>query len=180
MHRAGTHFYTEARHHVYGAARALIDRLGDNSSLVRSSTIVIPILVAAIILVGCSSPSPLSGSSSHMPTNGLTQSSTGGSVAIDIEWLGTEYGLLTFAVAMNTHSVELDAYHLGEMAVLRDDLGQEYHPTSWDSGPGGHHRRGTLIFPLPDSVSQDEAKYLQLTIRDVAGVEERILIWEFE
>ncbi len=99
---------------------------------------------------------------------------------MDIEWLGTANGLLTFAVAMNTHSVELDSYDLGEMAVLRDDLDQEYHPTSWDSGPGGHHRRGTLTFPLPNSVSQDEAKYLQLTIRDVAGVEERILIWELE
>ncbi len=79
---------------------------------------------------------------------------------------------------MNTHSVDLDQYDLGELAVLRDDAGNEYHPISWDSPPGGHHRRGALTFPLPDSLSQGEARYLEIVIQDIAGIEQRVLKWE--
>lgn len=113
-----------------------------------------------------------------MPVNGMVQSHTGGSVTIDVEWMGMENGLLTFAVAMNTHSVDLDGYDLGELAVLRDDEGNEYHPSSWHSAPGGHHRKGTLTFPIPDSLSQGSVQYLELSIRDVAGVGERFLKWK--
>jgi len=154
---------------------------------VKSSMLVIAILMAAVIVAGCSShfvppqeeaansPSP---GSSQGPTNGLVQSNTGGSVTIDVEWIKAEDGFLIFNVAMNTHSVNLDQYDLGELAVLRDDTGNEYHPISWDSAPGGHHRRGTLTFPVPDSLSQGKAKYIEMVIRDVAGIEERILRWE--
>jgi hypothetical protein len=70
--------------------------------------------------------------------------------------------------------VYLDQYDLGELAVLRDDAGKEYHPTSWDSAPGGHHRRGILAFSPPE-----KAKYLELVIRGVAEVRERVFRWEF-
>jgi hypothetical protein len=106
------------------------------------------------------------------------QSSTGGKVTIDVEWTGIENNTLVFYVAMNTHSVDLDRYDLGKVAVLRDDTGKEYRPSSWHSAPGGHHRSGTLTFPIPDSLSQGRARYLQLIIRDVAGVKERTLKWE--
>jgi hypothetical protein len=149
--------------------------------------LVIAILMAALIVAGCSSRfvpsqeevanSPLP-SSSHRPTNGLVQSNTGGSVTIDVEWVKAEDDSLIFNVAMNTHSVNLDQYDPGELAVLRDDTGNEYHPISWNSAPGGHHRRGTLTFPIPDSLNQGEAKYVEIVIRDVAGIEERIFTWE--
>lgn len=115
-----------------------------------------------------------------MPTNGLTQSNSEGYVTIDIKWMGTEENTLTFSVAMNTHSVDLDGYDLGKLAVLRDDTGEEYRPISWESAPGGHHRKGSLTFHLPDSVMRGEARYLELTINDVAGVNERNLRWELE
>jgi len=63
------------------------------------------------------------------------------------------------------------------LSMLRDDMGNEYYPESWDSRPGGHHRRGTLTFPVPDSVSQRETAYIELIIRDVAGIENRTLTW---
>lgn len=162
------------------------------TGLVRTSIVVVSVIMAVIIGTGCSSrfvsseeteaslPSGSLGSSSLMPTNGLVQSNTGGRVTIDVEWMGTENGLLTFAVAMNTHSVDLDSYDLGELAVLRDDTGREYPPVSWDSAPGGHHRQGTLIFSIPDSLIQGETKYLELFIRDVAMVNERVLKWELD
>lgn len=160
------------------------------SKSVKSSVLAIFIIMVAVIVTGCSSqfvpqqeegaypPSPSSGSSSHEPANGLIQSNTGGRVTFDVEWIKVGDSLLIFDVSMNTHSVDLDQYNLGELAVLRDDTGNEYHPVSWDSAPGGHHRRGTLTFPLPDSVSQGKTKYVEMMIRDVAGIEERVLKWE--
>ncbi len=160
------------------------------SKSVKSLVLAISIIMLVLLVAGCSSrfvsqgeegdypSSPLSGSSSNGPTNGLVQSNTGGSVTIDVEWIEESEGLLIFDVSMNTHSVDLDQYDLGEMAVLSDDTGDEYHPVSWDSAPGGHHRQGTLTFPIPDSVSQGKAKYIEIMIRDVADIEERILKWE--
>jgi hypothetical protein len=112
--------------------------------------------------------------SSASPTNGFVQSNDEGQVTIDVEWMEQDGGNLVFAVALNTHSVYLDQYDLGELAVLRDDAGKEYHPTSWDSAPGGHHRRGILAFSPPE-----KAKYLELVIRGVAEVRERVFRWEF-
>ncbi len=160
------------------------------SKSTKSLVSLILIIVAAGLIVGCSSgfvpqreegtspPSPSSGSSSHEPINGLVQSNTGGAVTIDVEWVKAGDGSLIFNVSMNTHSVDLDQYDLGKLAVLRDDTGNEYYPVSWDSAPGGHHRKGTLTFPLPDSLSQEKAKYVEIMIRDVAGVEKRVLKWE--
>ena len=160
------------------------------SKFVKSSVLAISIIMVAVLVAGCSSrfvpqgeegaysPSPSSGSSFNEPTNGLVQTNTGGSVTIDVEWIKAEDGLLIFDVAMNTHSVDLDQYDLGELAVLRDDTSNEYHPVSWDSAPGGHHRSGTLIFSIPDSVSQGKAKYVEIVIRDIAGIDERVLKWE--
>jgi hypothetical protein len=159
------------------------------SRLVEYSVLAISLIMVAVIAAGCSSrfvpqreeeaspPSPSSGSS-HQPTKGLVQSSSGGAVTIDIEWDKAEYGSLIFNVAMNTHSVDLDQYDLGELAVLRDNGGKEYHPTSWESAPGGHHRRGVLGFPLPESLSQGKTEYVEMVIRDVAGIKERVLRWE--
>ncbi len=157
---------------------------------VKSSILAISILVVVVTVAGCSSrfvpqqkegsssPSPSSGSSSHEPINGLVQSNTGGAVTIDVEWVKAGDGSLIFNVSMNTHSVDLDRYDLGKLAVLRDDAGNEYRTVSWDSAPGGHHRRGTLTFPLPDSLSQGKAKFVEIVIRDVADIKERVLKWE--
>ncbi len=162
---------------------------------VKSSVLAISILMVVVTVAGCSSrfvpqpeeeaypASPSSGSSRdfHGPVNGPVQSNTGGQVTIDVEWINwikVEDDSLIFKVTMNTHSVDLDQYDLGELAMLRDDAGYEYHPASWDSAPGGHHRRGTLAFPSPDSLSQGKARYVEMVIRDVAGIEERVLKWE--
>lgn len=160
------------------------------SKFVKSLVLAISIIMLVLLVAGCSSrfvsqreegdysPSPSSGSSFNGPTNGLVQSNTGGSVTIDVEWIEESDGLLIFDVSMNTHSVDLDQYDLGEMAVLSDDMGNEYHSVSWDSAPGGHHRQGTLTFTIPDSVSQGTAKYIEIMIRDVVDIEERVLKWE--
>jgi hypothetical protein len=151
------------------------------SRFVKRAVLAVSIIMVAVIIAGCSSrfvPPPEEEVYSHEPTSGLVQSNTGGSVTIDVEWVVVENNSLNFKVAMNTHSVDLDQYDLGKLAVLRDDTGDEYRPLSWDSAPGGHHRKGTLTFPVPDSLSQGKAEYVEIVIRDVAGIKERVLKWE--
>ena len=158
------------------------------SKFAKSLVLVILLTTVAVLVAGCSTgfvpqgkqgANPSSSISSFSrPANGLVQADAGGSVTIEVEWGGEEAGSLIFNVAMNTHSVDLDQYDLGTLAVLRDDTGNEYPPVSWDSAAGGHHRSGTLTFPVPDSVSQGKTKYIEMIIRDVAGIEERVFKWE--
>ncbi len=152
--------------------------------------VVMAILIVAVLVNGCSTRLARQGEgetpasallvvpSTNLPTNGLVQSGTGQAVTIDVKWLGEKKGLLTFDVEMNTHSVDLDSYDLSKLAVLRDDVGKEYSPVAWDSAPGGHHRSGTLTFPIPESISQGKPKYLEVLIRNIDGVGEQILKWE--
>lgn len=152
-------------------------------------TAVILIMAVATLVIGCSKGynTPVEGerpqtasaeSSSSQPTNGMVQSHDGGSVTIEVEWLGITNDTLVFEVAMNTHSVDLDGYDLMELAVMRDNEGNSHNPVSWDSEAGGHHRRGTLSFPVPTSLEQDSVYYIEIIIREIADIEERILKWE--
>jgi len=157
------------------------------------------VLLAAIsITSGCSSgdavfkgPSAeavaaeLTGRPEGKPTgsDAFTQRNSGGSVTVDATWQNpTAGGPLLFTLTMDTHSVDLDGYDLSKLAVLRNDQGQEVMAQSWDAPPGGHHRSGTLSFPLSDNAAKrvlsPTTKSLELVIRDVAGVKERVLTWE--
>ena len=67
----------------------------------------------------------------------------------DLQW--------KFDVSFSTHSIELDQ-DITQISVLVDDKGKEYKPIRWEgSGPGGHHREGTLVFnqisPMPKSIT---------------------------
>ncbi|MDP2729915.1 MAG: hypothetical protein Q8O55_05485 [Dehalococcoidales bacterium] len=155
------------------------------SKLAKGSLLVISIFLLAVIFTGCSSrlaPSgkegvPSSGLSTR-PTNGPVQTNSEGAVSIDVEWVTADDAVLVFNVAMNTHVVDLDSYDLGKLALLRDDAGNEYYPLSWDSAPGGHHREGRLTFPAPASLTQGGARYIEIMIRDVADIKERVLKWQ--
>lgn len=90
--------------------------------------------------------------------------------------LGQNVKIWKFTLVFETHSGSLDQ-DPAKVASLVDDKGNAYRPISWEGpGPGGHHREGTLIFnpilPLP--------KYVELKIRDVGGVSERLFRWNME
>ncbi|MBI2916966.1 MAG: hypothetical protein HYY01_03145 [Chloroflexi bacterium] len=150
-------------------------------------TIGVALTLVAVALGACSSPGspptstapPPSGTTGKSPTNGLVQTHSGGNVTIEVKWRGSPDGSgLAFQVTMDTHSADLDQYDLGKLALPPDDAGREYAPTAWVSAPGGHHREGTLKFPVPDSLALGSARSVQLIIRGVAGVAEHALVWQ--
>ena len=104
-----------------------------------------------------------------------TKSSDGGSVTVDVKPTALVVGApVAFDVAMNTHSVDLSD-DMTKISILRDDSGKEYKPTTWDGpGGGGHHREGTLNFPSLTS----KPKYVELVIKGLAKVPERVFKWD--
>lgn len=141
-------------------------------------------LVAALtlILAACGGSGSAGAPSSTPPaaSSAGTQTSEGGNVTVKVTWQGTAAGPV-FTVSMDTHSVDLDRYDLRQLAVLRTDQGQEIQPTGWDAPKGGHHREGTLTFPATTADGQPvvgpNTRNVELVIRNVAGVPERILRW---
>ena len=111
------------------------------------------------------------------PTNGTLQKNNEGAIAVTAQWMGEKDESLVFGISMNTHSVNLDQYDLAGLAVLKDDGGNEYQQSSWISESGGHHREGTLVFPIPDSIRQSQARYIKIIIKGIDGVNERVFEW---
>ncbi len=104
-----------------------------------------------------------------------TKSNSGGSVDVDVTPTALEIGQpIAFDIAMNTHSVDLSD-NMTKITLLRDDAGKEYKPTAWEGGEaGGHHREGTLKFaPLAG-----KPKYVELVIKGLAKVPERVFKWD--
>lgn len=112
------------------------------------------------------------------PTNGTLKKNDEGAVAVTAQWMGEQNDSLVFGISMSTHSVNLDQYDLTGLAVLKDDGGNEYEPSSWISEPGGHHREGTLAFPIPDTLKQSQARYIKIIIKGIDGVNERVFQWD--
>jgi hypothetical protein len=121
--------------------------------------------------------------STEIVSAGATRTNEGGQVIIaaTLQENGTA---LTIDVAMDTHAVDLDAYDLKQLAVLRIDGGQDVQPVGWEAPKGGHHRSGRLTFPAtgadgtPLIVSGTHT--IELMIRNLAGVSERNFRWTLE
>jgi hypothetical protein len=109
-----------------------------------------------------------------------TQTVQAGQVTIKATWHGSDAGPI-FTVVLDTHAVNLDAYDLSQLAVLRTDQAVDVVPMIWDAPAGGHHREGTLTFPLEQVdgslVISGETRMIELRIRDVGGVPETVLTW---
>lgn len=112
--------------------------------------------------------------------SGATQTNEGGQVTIAATWQGSGAPTV-FTIVMNTHAVDLDGYDLKQRAVLRIDGGREVQPTSWEAPKGGHHRSGMLTFPATGAdgtpLVASGTHTIELVIRDVAGVPERVFSW---
>lgn len=80
-----------------------------------------------------------------------------------------------FKVALETHQGDLN-FNLMQRALLFDEKNNQYLPTEWQGGSGGHHLSGTLVFPK----ITNNAKQIKLIIKDVYNIESRQFLWNLE
>lgn len=106
-----------------------------------------------------------------------TRTNSGGGVTVKVTPVDLKAsGSLRFEVVLDTHSVDLDAYDLKKLTIVRDRAANVYHPTSVESKGSGHHRSATVIFPKPSN----NTKQVELVIQGIAGVRERVFPWELQ
>ena len=130
-------------------------------------------LLSGVILISLSGI----GQSFGAAAPGLTRTNSGGGVTAKVTYLnpGGPEGP-RFQVVLDTHSVDLDAFDLKNLSLLRDEAGKTYQPTQMENKGAGHHREVTLAFPK----SASGAKRLELVIKDIAGVKERSFRWDLK
>ncbi len=76
-------------------------------------------------------------------------------------------GAITFKIVLETHTVDLEKYKFDEIVVLRA-AGKEYKAWVKSLEGSGHHRSAVIEFDNP------KAKEVEIVIKDVAGVKERL------
>jgi len=108
---------------------------------------------------------------------GEKQSIPGGGVTVDVTFLKDRGDGPAFKVVLDTHSVNLDVYQFEQIMRLRDGKGGELAPTAVEGATGsGHHREATVRFAWPDP----KPRTLELVVKGVAGVPERLFQWTLE
>lgn len=88
-----------------------------------------------------------------------------------------------FVVKLDTHAGDLSTLDIAKLAVVRDGAGREAQPIAWQGlSEDSHHRSGLLVFSGAQTggrpPSPGEGGYVELVLRNVAGVKERVLRWE--
>lgn len=111
-----------------------------------------PLLVAGafvVALAACGSDDP------PVAAAGLdTRTVTVGEVEVTMTPTRVDDAGASFAIVLDTHSVELDL-DIADTATLTVD-GQAWTAPAWNgAGPGGHHREGTLTFTAAGAASGD-------------------------
>lgn len=108
---------------------------------------------------------------------GMTRNNSGGGVTVKVTYPHSQGADgIHFELVLDTHSVNLDAYDLKALSLLRDDTGGNYQPTQVENKGSGHHREITIVFPK----ASPSAKRLELVIKDVAGIKGRSFFWDLE
>ena len=118
----------------------------------------------------------IAGDSFGAAASNMTQSIAGGGVTVKVTYLAETAHEARFSVVLDTHSVNLDGYDIRALSVLRDDTGLSMQPTGVENKGSGHHREIILTFPRPSV----DRKWLELVIKDIAGVKERTFRWNRE
>ncbi len=95
-------------------------------------------------------------------------------MTVKVTYLEDNADDLRFSVALDTHSVNLDGYDLKALSYVRNDSGAVLRPSSVENKGSGHHREVIVVFPRPSG----NWRWLELVIKDVAGMKERIFRWE--
>ena len=90
--------------------------------------------------------------------------------------LGPTANQWKFNITLTTHTGSLNQDLIKTVSLL-DDWGNVYLPTVWEGpGPGGHHRAGVLTFEAINPTPS----YIELKIKNVGGVPERLFKWNLK
>lgn len=146
------------------------------------------LLIAGVAAFGCGSPENSSPPEPETSTQSLTQADAGqGGVGFqatvltsqDMAERGHPPDHVGFLIQLDTHSGSLLEYDLAALATLRDGSGHAAQALGWEPLSGdSHHRSGLLYFPWGLPTVAAEARYMELSLRNVGGVPERVLRWE--
>lgn len=138
-------------------------------------------LALAVVVGGCAgaapaAPPPTSNLTSPAPSAAATtQRDDAGAVTIEAAWRGASTGAV-FDVALDTHSVDLDALDLAD-ATLRNDRGDVLDAEPWQAPKGGHHREGTLTFAGDAAGFFAGARWFELVLVGLGDTPQRVLRW---
>ncbi|MCF7805239.1 MAG: hypothetical protein K9N46_13330 [Candidatus Marinimicrobia bacterium] len=168
------------QHNLAGNSETLHSLTLLNMAKVRNGAIAVSVAIVAgsFVVTGfngtASDAIAQKQSVSNDPIELAVQSNQENRVAIEVKPVNFSFtNPVTFAISLNTHSGSLN-YDLTKISTLICDQGYEYDPLRWDgSPPGGHHRRGELVFPEFDH----KVQHMQLVIKDVYDVPERVFDW---
>ncbi|MBI4523702.1 MAG: hypothetical protein HY695_07815 [Deltaproteobacteria bacterium] len=139
--------------------------VGRSVMLKRALALSVGLLLGGLFMIG----------ESRAAASGQTQTNSGGGVTIKVIYQNPKSAEdVRFQVALDTHSVDLDAYDLKAVSLLRDEAGKTYELTRVENKGSGHHRQVVLVFPRPSG----EVKRLELVLKDIAGVKERSFRWD--
>ena len=132
---------------------------------------------ATILVVALSAGRGALSSDAPQPTQATVRDRGADAVTVTATWLGVQEDRLAVRLALDTHSVDLSGFDVLANTVLRDGSGQELRAVRWqEERASSHHRTGTLFFPIPKSFQPR----LAVVVRNLAGVEERVLVFEFQ
>lgn len=108
-------------------------------------------------------------------SNGLTQEAEAASVTAKVTYKNPfDKASPVFKIVLDTHSASLDEYKFEDVSILRFN-GNTYRATLVSSEGSGHHREAEVEFKGADASTSG---YLELVIKGVAGVEERVFRFE--
>jgi hypothetical protein len=138
-----------------------------------STALVVAFLANATIL---SAVTPLVEASGAVVLAVRTNDAGGVRVVVKPKAIEAGASMWEFEITMDTHTKPLSD-DLSRIAVLVDGSGGRYLPLAWQGDPpGGHHRKGILQFPAPETKSGK----VELQISGVGGSENRVFQWEIE
>ena len=167
--------------------------------MARKSRCILPWGIALglfLLLLGVATACSSGGNAEQeSPTPSLTRVNEAGNVTIEATWVTaahrqqlalpalSEYppeDYILIHLTLDTHSVDLSKYQLATLAVLTLPDGSSAAPAAWVGiSDSGHHREDILVFPgQVDEEGLPPQGGVQMVLRGIAGVSERIFRWE--
>ena len=142
----------------------------DNKLLFAVGAVVIVVFLAFVFALPKGSEETNAAQTSTGAGSGMgTKTSDAGSVTVDLTPVIVNEREVSFTIGVNTHSVDLSGYDLGELATLAYD-GKTAEPSSAPS-LSGHHNTGTLRF----AVDKQPSRFTVTIVNLPAG--ERVFAW---